>query len=83
MFGIAKFAIMKKLLLILTIAFASCEKEALPVCGELIGHLVISQPPNYEYVWVIRDNEGTLHELSSDVSENYSGADLGKVICID
>jgi len=83
LFGIAKFANMKKLLLILTITFASCEKEALPVCGELIGHLVISQPPNYEYVWVIRDNEGTLHELSSDVSENYSGADLGKVICID
>jgi len=74
---------MRVLLFILPLAFASCEKETLPVCGELIGHLVINRPPNYEYVWVIRDDQGVLHELPSDVSENYNGSNVGQVVCLD
>ena len=83
MFEIAKFAHMKKLLLILTIAFASCAKDEPPVCGTIIGHLVINQPPNYEYVWVIRDDQGVLHEMPSDISENYSGSNVGQFICLN
>ncbi len=82
MFGIVKFANMKKLLLILTVAFASCEKEE-QICGIVVTQIISGQAPNYAYNYVIRDDEGNLHEVQNESGLPFSANDLGKVICID
>ena len=81
MLRIAKFANMKKLLLILTVAFASCEEE--DICGEVVSQTIAGHSPNYTYNYVIRDDEGNLHEVQNESGLPFSANDLGKVICID
>jgi hypothetical protein len=81
LFGIVKFANMKKLLLLLAVVFASCEKE--DICGEVVSQTISGHSPNYTYNYVIRDDEGNLHEVQNESGLPFSANDLGKVICID